>query len=66
MAKRSDLIKIVTRIQNRTCNWNRDILTICGMCSDAEIADHAQREFSRLDDEGKADVVAYTRSLVEA
>ena len=63
---RATLLAIVTRIQNRTANWNRDILTICGMCSDAEIAEHAQYEFSRLGDACKADVLAFTRSLVEA
>ena len=62
---RPQLLRVLTRIQNRTVNWNRDILTFCGMCSDAEIAEHAQREFGRLDGESKADVLAYTRSLVE-
>ena len=52
---RTELIAELTKVQNDTRNWNRDILSITGMgMTDEQVAQHLKNERLRL----AADAVA--------
>jgi len=54
---RNTVIQLLTVIQNRSRNWNRDIMTIvgCGM-TDAELGAHVIGEFKKLSDADRNEV----------
>lgn len=67
LLSRDALIRILSAIQNRACNWNRDILTItgCGM-TDEEVGAHIMREFTKLSSEDRIAALASAKRIVEA
>lgn len=66
LLSRDTLIRILTAIQNRAINWNRDILTFSAFLDDEELGSHIWREFSILDGENRAAVLTASHRIVEA
>jgi hypothetical protein len=58
MTTRKTLLTILGQIQNTTRNHNRDIMTFAGF--------YVMSQFNCLPDADKREVVAFTRTCVEA
>lgn len=66
LLSRNMLIRILSAIQNRAVNWNRDILTFSAFLDDAELGSHIWSEFEKLDRENRAAVLTTSHRIVEA
>jgi hypothetical protein len=67
MTTRKTLLTILGQIQNTTRNHNRDIMTFAGFSDTVEeLTDYVMSQFNCLPDADKREVVAFTRTCVEA
>ncbi len=61
---RPQAIKVLTVIQNREQNHNRDILTFTGFCTLPEVIETIWREFAGLPRVAQVEVLAATRLIL--
>jgi hypothetical protein len=60
---RSQMINVLTMIQNSAENLNRDVLSFAGMCNVDELRAYVLRQFKALPDTRKCEILEHARSL---
>ncbi|MCJ2107892.1 hypothetical protein MKK70_21435 [Methylobacterium sp. E-041] len=63
---RQALLRVLTMVQNCSRYAEQDIMTICGLCSTAEISDHLWTNFRYLPKADKVRVLAALRAEADA